>query len=64
LNIKKEPRITRFVAKELATSHWFNISAAKRELGYVPKVSIQEGLIRLEAWLKNTNMYGSKHIGL
>ena len=64
LNIKKEPRMTRFVAKELATSHWFNISAAKRELGYVPKVSTQEGLIRLEAWLKNTNMYGSKHISL
>jgi len=56
LNIKKEPRITRFVAKELATSHWFDISAAKRDLGYIPKVSIQEGLIRLEAWLKDQAM--------
>jgi len=56
LNIKKEPRITRFVAKELATSHWFDISAAKRDLGYVPKVSIQEGLIRLEAWLNTQQL--------
>lgn len=51
--IKQEPPMTRFVAGELATSHWFNISAAKKDLGYVPEVSIKEGLKRLEAWLKN-----------
>ena len=46
-----EPRMTRFVADELATTHWFDISAAKRDLGYTPVVSIKEGLDRLEAWL-------------
>jgi nucleoside-diphosphate-sugar epimerase len=47
-NIKKEPPMTRFAAKELATSHWFNISRAKAELGYAPKVSTKEGLQRLK----------------
>lgn len=47
LGIKAEPRITRFVARELSTAHWFDISAAKNDFGYRPKVSIEEGLQRL-----------------
>lgn len=50
--IKKEPPMTRFVARELATSHWFNITAAKKDLGYKPLVSMQEGLRRLAAWIE------------
>ena len=42
--------MTRFLARELATSHWFDISAARRDLGYESKVSIDEGLRRLAAW--------------
>ncbi len=49
--IKSEPPITRFVANEFATAHWFNMSAAKRDLGYRPEVSIAEGLERLREWL-------------
>lgn len=52
--IKSEPRMTRFLADELATSHWFDISAARRELGYEPSVSIDEGLRRLEEWFRTT----------
>lgn len=51
LGIKKDPPMTRFAAKELATSHWFDISRAKNDLGYVPKVSTQEGLKRLKEWM-------------
>jgi nucleoside-diphosphate-sugar epimerase len=51
LRIKAEPPMTRFVVRELATAHWFDLSAARRDLGYNPKVSIGEGLRRLEAWL-------------
>jgi nucleoside-diphosphate-sugar epimerase len=43
--------MTRFVARELATSHWFDISAAKRDLGYSADISIDEGMKRLKTWL-------------
>lgn len=52
LRLSGEPPMTRFVAKELATAHWFNIDAARRDLGYQPQVSLQEGLLRLSQWLK------------
>ena len=44
------PRMTRFIARNLATAFWFDISAARRDLGYEPKVSIEEGLVRLKEW--------------
>lgn len=52
--ISGEPKMTRFVARELATAHWFNISAAKRDLGYTAEISIDEGMKRLKAWLDET----------
>jgi nucleoside-diphosphate-sugar epimerase len=48
-----EPPMTRFVARQLATAHWFNNSAARRDLGYEPRVTVEEGLLRLTEWLKN-----------
>jgi nucleoside-diphosphate-sugar epimerase len=51
LGISSEPPVTRFMARELATSHWFDISRAKKDLGYYPEISTQEGLRRLKAWL-------------
>lgn len=51
LGKKDEPLMTRFVARQLATAHYFDISAAKRDFGYQPKVSMQEGFDRLKAWL-------------
>ena len=53
LGIKSEPRMTRFVAKELSTAHWFNISAARNDFGYVPHVSFDEGMTRLKDWLSD-----------
>lgn len=55
LRIKSEPRMTRFMAKELSTAHWFNINAARRDFGYEPKISIDEGMLRLQAWLKSSS---------
>jgi nucleoside-diphosphate-sugar epimerase len=47
-----EPRMTRFVAHQLSTAHWFDISAARRDFGYEATVSTEEGLRRLGAWLR------------
>lgn len=48
LGRQSEPPMTRFVARQLATAHWFNIDAARRDLGYVPLVSTDDGLARLD----------------
>jgi len=47
LNINSEPLMTRFVAKQLSCAHWYDISAARQDLGYEPRVSIDEGMERL-----------------
>lgn len=52
-NIKSEPQVTLFVAKQLSSPHWYDISAAKRDFGYVPKVSIDEGMERLKEWVES-----------
>lgn len=52
LRLRSEPALTRFVVRELTTAHWFDLSAARRDLGYAPRVSTAEGLVRLAAWLR------------
>ena len=47
LRVKTEPPMTRFLAAQLATSHYFNISRARRDFGYNPVVSLEEGMDRL-----------------
>ena len=45
--INREPLMTRFVARQLSCSHWYDLSAARRDLRYQPEVSIAAGLERL-----------------
>jgi len=47
-----EPPLTRFLVRQLSTTHWFNIDAARRDLGYEPRVTIADGMLRLRAHLK------------
>ena len=47
LPLTGEPPMTRFVAKEMATDHWFDISAARRDLGYAPRVTMAAGTAEL-----------------
>jgi nucleoside-diphosphate-sugar epimerase len=48
----REPRLTRFLVSELCTSHWFDLSAARRDLGYAPAISTEEGLRRLKLYVQ------------
>ncbi len=52
----KEPMMTAFLARQLGTAHWFDISAARRDLGYEPAVSLDEGFKRLAEWFEAGGM--------
>ena len=52
LGRKEDPPMTRFVAVELAKDHYFKIDAARRDLGYQPKVSMEAAIERTIADLK------------
>jgi 2-alkyl-3-oxoalkanoate reductase len=43
----EEPRMTRFLAFQLAKSHWFSHQKAQKLLGYAPLVATETGLGRL-----------------
>ena len=47
LPLKGEPPMTRFLAEQLSTSHWYSMAPATRDFGYVPKVSFAEGIDQL-----------------
>ena len=40
----REPPITRFVARQLTTAHWFDITAARRDLGFAPQTTLEQAL--------------------
>jgi nucleoside-diphosphate-sugar epimerase len=52
LRLKREPLLTRFVARQLSTAHWFDLTAARRDLGYQPLITIDEGMRRLATSLR------------
>lgn len=54
LNKQQEPIMTRFVAKQLSTSHYFDISAAKKDFGYKPIISIEAGMKELKLSLEGS----------
>jgi 2-alkyl-3-oxoalkanoate reductase len=51
--LRGEPPMTRFLAEQLSTAHWYDLSAAARELEYRPRVSVEEGLRRLAISLRS-----------
>lgn len=50
--VKTEPPLTSFVLQQLTSAHWFDISAARRDLGYKPEVTIEQGIQKLREWFK------------
>jgi len=55
LPLSGSPPMTRFLARQFSTAHWYDIGAARRDLGYEPTVSIDEGLQRLAASLQGAD---------
>ncbi len=56
LPLRGEPPMTRFLAEQLSTTHWYDMTPATRDFGYVPKVSIAEGLEHLSASLRRAGL--------
>lgn len=52
-----DPPMTRFVAKELATDHWFNLSAARRDLAYHPLMTMAQGTEELILHYRNGHAF-------
>jgi nucleoside-diphosphate-sugar epimerase len=52
-----EPPMTRFVAKEMATDHYFNISAARRDLAFHPLMTVADGTQELIAHYRAGNRF-------
>ncbi len=46
----EEPPLTRFLAEQLGTAHWFDPRPARTDLGWRPKVTIDQGLAELAHW--------------
>lgn len=55
-----EPPMTRFVAEQLSTAHWFDQRATRRALEWAPLVSLDEGFIRLRAWFASHQARNSR----
>lgn len=45
-----EPPLTRFLAEQLGTAHWFDPRPARTDLGWTPTVTIDQGLTALADW--------------
>lgn len=52
LRLPGEPPMTRFLASQLASSHYYDVSKARRDFGYEPLVSYEEAMRRLEPDLR------------
>lgn len=55
LPVNTEPPMTRFIAAELAKDHWFNLDAARRDLGYVPRITMATGTENLVKHLRESS---------
>jgi 2-alkyl-3-oxoalkanoate reductase len=44
------PPLTRFLAEQLATAHWFDQRRTRTALGWLPEVRLDEGFARLSDW--------------
>ncbi len=56
LRRETEPRMTRFLAEQLAKSHFFSNARIERDLGYRPLVSTEDGMNSLVDWIRRNEI--------
>ena len=49
-DISTNPPLTRFLAEQLSTAHWFDQRQTRRVLDWSPRVSLDEGFARMQDW--------------
>jgi sterol-4alpha-carboxylate 3-dehydrogenase (decarboxylating) len=54
--IGKENGLSRFAVRYMCTHHYFSIEKARRELGFSPRVSLDEGIARTCAHLRGEEL--------
>jgi len=54
-----EPRLTRFLVDEMYTDHYFDITAAQEILGYKPRYTVDEALIKTFEQSKDKQSYSN-----
>lgn len=52
LRLPGEPPMTRFVASQLSSSHYYDIAKARRDFQFAPEVTVTEGMQRLAPQLQ------------
>jgi nucleoside-diphosphate-sugar epimerase len=57
LGLTSEPPLTHFLIKQLTTAHWFDISAARHDIGWRPAVKVEEGMKKLAQWVRATGTF-------
>lgn len=60
--VQSEPRMTRFLAAQLGTSHYFDIGRARADFGYGPRISTAEGMRRLAATFDSGTLSAASRI--
>jgi nucleoside-diphosphate-sugar epimerase len=61
LHREDDPPITRFLAEQLSTAHWFDQRETREALGWRPDVDLDEGFVRLESWFRSVNPLPDAH---
>ena len=63
LNAKGDPPMTRFMAEQLATAHWFSQRDTTRLLNWTPAISLEEGFVRLAEHMRQGGQTHSNRKG-
>ncbi len=52
--LNSDPPLTRFLAEQLGTAHWFDQRRTRQALQWQPRVSLDEGFDRLRTWFRSS----------